>query len=217
MDTTTSMMHYDATLDRVSTRNPVLAFDWMPIAGATRFSIGAGIAIPSASGGQLPSNLATAAGHDASYVAYAVMIASAGGFAPWRYRAERLGLFVPIALSFPAGPLTITIEGAAAVACPVTGAGRVPATGDLTADVQVSGDPIPELRLGGRIGISALDIGTNSAPWTIAQPSLSAFGRVRLDPVFLFASVLIDVGGYYGFGAGGGVWSATIGGGAAVP
>jgi hypothetical protein len=221
MDTATSTMRYDATSDRVSTRNPVLSFEWAPLIGNTRFSFGLGAAIPSAAGGQLPSTLATAADRDASYVAYAVMIASAGGFAPWRYRAERLGLFLPLSLSVPIDRLTLTIEGAAAVACPVTGAGRVPATGDLSADLQISGDVIPELRLGARVGVSVLDIGANTAsgaPGTIAQPSLSGFARVRLDPVFLYASVLVDVGGYYGFGAGsGGVWSATIGGGAAVP
>ena len=217
MDTTTSVMHYDASQERVAARNPVLSFEWAPLIGTARFSFGLGVAIPSAAGAPIPNSVAQAASHDASYLAYALMIASAGGLAPWRYRAERMGIFLPIALSFPVGRMTLTIEGAAALAAPVTGAGRVPTTGDLQADVQLSGDITPEVRLGARAGLAVLDIGSNQASGTWAQPSLSGYVRVRLDPVFLTASLLVDVGGNYGLGSGGGVWSATIGGGAAVP
>ena len=64
---------------------------------------------------------------------------------------------------------------------------------------------------------ASFGIGANSAPGTIVQPSATGYVRVRLDPVFLIASVLADVGGYYGLGSGGGVWSVTLGGGAAIP
>jgi hypothetical protein len=83
--------------------------------------------------------------------------------------------------------------------------------------VQLSGDLIPEVRLGARFGIALLDIGANVAPGTIVQPSATGFLRVRLDPGFLIVSVLADLGGHYGLNSSGGVWSATIGGGASLP
>ena len=218
MDTTTSSMTYDAQVERVEARNPALSFEWAPVIGSTRFSFGLGVAIPTAAGENLPTNATQAAAYDASDVTHVLMLATAGGLAPWRYRRERFGLFLPVSFTFPLDRMTLAVEGAAAISAPVIGSGRgVPVTGDLQADVQLSGDLIPEVRLGARFGISVLGIGANAAPGTIVQPSVTAYVRVRVDPGFLIASVLADVGGQYGLNASGGVWSATIGGGAAIP
>lgn len=217
-DTMTTSMHYDAQVERVEARNPVLTVEWAPVIGSTRFSFGAGVAAPTAAGENVPTNVDLAPAYDASILAHDLMLATAGGLSPWRYRRERFGVFIPLAFSFPLEQITITIEGAAAIAAPVTGAGRnVPVTGDLQADVQISGDVIPELRLGARFAIALLAIGANAAPGTIVQPSATGFARLRLDPGFLEASVLADLGGYYGLGSAGGVWSVTVGGGVTVP
>jgi hypothetical protein len=215
MDTTTTSIPYDQHVERVEARNPVLQVEWAPVLDSTRFSFGLGVAIPTAAGENAPTSVAQAASYDASNLTHELMLATAGGLAPWRYRRERMGLFIPLSFTFPLERLTVGIATAAAISAPVTGAGRgVPVTGDLQADVQLSGDLIPELRLGARFGIAVLDIGASAAPGTIVQPSASGYLRVRLDPGFLIASVLADLGGYYGLGTSGGVWSVTLGGGA---
>lgn len=218
MDTSSSSVPFDLPVDHLDARNPVLGFEWGPRIGETRFSFGLGVAAPTAAGEQIPADAATAASGLASSIAHELMLAMNGGLAPWRYRAERFGLFVPVSFQFPIDQMTIAIEGAAAIAAPVIGAGRNrPVTGDLTADLQLSGDVLPELRLGARFGIAVLGIGENLAPGTIVQPSVAASARMRLDPVFLVGEVLVDLGGYYGLSGNGGVWSVTLGGGAAIP
>ncbi len=218
MDTATSSIPFDLQVDQIEAQNPVLAFEWGPRIDSTRFSFGLGVAAPTAAGEQIPGDVTGAAHGLASSITHELMLAMNGGLTPWRYRAERFGLFVPVSFQFPIDQMTIAIEGAAAIAAPVIGAGRNrPVTGDLTADVQLSGDVIPELRLGARFGIAVLGIGENLAPGTIVQPSVAASARLRLDPVFLVGQVLVDLGGYYGVSGNGGVWSVTLGGGAAIP
>jgi hypothetical protein len=217
-DTTTSTMHYDTHVDRVEAQNPALTFEWAPMIDSTRFSFGVGATAPTAAGENIPMNVDTAAAYDASSVTHELMLAANGGLTPWRFRRERMGVFIPLSFLFPLERITIAIDGAAAISAPVIGAGRgVPVTGDLTADVQITGDLLPELRLGARFAIALLDIGASTAPGTIVQPSATGYVRLRIDPVFLVASILADVGGRYGLGSGGGVWSVTLGGGAAIP
>ena len=216
--TTTEMIPFDLPVDQIEAQNPVLAFSWGSRIGATRFSFGLGAAAPTAAGEQIPGDVTGAAHSLAADITHELMLAMNGGLTPWRYRAERFGLFLPISFQFPIDQMTIAIEGAAAIAAPVIGAGRNrPVTGDLTADLQLSGDVIPELRLGARFAIAVLGIGENLAPGTIVQPSVAASARLRLDPVFLVGELLVDLGGYYGLSGNGGVWSVTLGGGAAIP
>ena len=216
-DATGMMSSYEGQVERVEAQNPTLQFEWAPVIGTTRFSFGLGVSAPTAAGENVPTNATQAMYYDATVVTHDLMLATGGGLTPWRYRRERMGLFLPLAFLFPLDRMTIAIEGAAAISAPVTGAGRVPVTGDLMADIQLSGDVIPEIRLGARFGIAVLDIGATTGAGTIVQPSATGTIRVRIDPGFLIASILADVGGYYGLGSGGGVWSATLGGGAAIP
>jgi hypothetical protein len=214
---TTGMVPYDTHVDRVEAQNPSLQFEWAPVIGSTRFSFGLGVAAPTAAGENVATNVDAAAVYDASSTTAELMLAASGGLGAWRYRRERMGLFVPISFLFPIEQITIAIEGAAAISAPVIGAGPVPVTGDLQADLQIAGDLVPEVRLGARFGIALLDIGSSRAPGTIVQPSATGFVRVRLDPGFLLASILADLGGYYGLNSSGGVWAITVGGGVAIP
>ncbi len=217
-DSPMTTMHYDAHVDRVEAQNPELVFEWAPVIGSTRFAFGAGVAVPTAAGENVATSTEQAAVYDASSITHELMLATAGGLDPWRYRRERFGVFIPLSFTFPLEQMTLAIEGAAAISAPVTGAGRgVPVTGDLQADLQLAGDLIPEVRLGARFGIALLNIGSSIAPGTVVQPSATGYVRVRLDPGFLVATVLADLGGYYGLGSAGGVWSMTLGGGAAIP
>lgn len=220
------MRPYDTHVERVEARNPVLQLEWAPVIDSTRFSFGLGVAVPTAAGENAATNVTQAPISAATNTTHELMLATAGGLGPWRYRRERMAVFIPLSFTFPIDRMTIAIEGAAAISAPVIGAGPVPVTGDLQADVQLSGDLLPELRLGARFGISVLDIGAPAAPatatappmpGTIVQPSATGYVRMRIDPGFLIASVLADVGGYYGLGASGGVWSVTLGGGVAIP
>ncbi len=216
-ESTTMNVPFDAQVERVEAQNPTLQFEWAPVIGTTRFSFGLGVAAPTAAGENVPTDANLAAAYTATVLTHDLMLATAGGLAPWRYRRERMGLFVPISFLFPIDRITIALEGAAAISAPVIGAGPVPVTGDLQADVQIAGDLIPELRLGARFGIAVLNIGANTAPGTIVQPSATGYLRLRIDPGFLIASLVADVGGFYGLTSTGGVWSATIGGGVSIP
>jgi hypothetical protein len=216
-DTPTTTVPYDGQVERVEAQNPTLQLEWAPVIGTTRFSFGLGVAAPTAAGENIATSVTQAAVYDASSITHELMLAATGGLGAWRYRRERMGLFLPLSFLFAIEQITIAIEGAAAISAPVTGAGPVPVTGDLQADLQISGDLIPEVRLGARFAIALLDIGASRAPGTIVQPSATGFVRVRLDPGFLIASILADLGGYYGLNSQGGVWAITLGGGAAIP
>ncbi len=209
---------YDAHVDRVEARNAVFAVEWAPRIDRARFSLGLGTAVPVAAGLNSPSTSEQAAAWAATNVTHERMLATAGGLDPWRYRAERFALFVPLELLFPIDAMTISIAGAAAVSVPVIGASGGGVTGDLQASVQLAGDVLPELRMGMRIGLSVLDIGAVPASGTSlqVQPSVTGWARIQLAPAFAVISLLADLGGPYGLGRANGVYALTLGAGASL-
>lgn len=229
---------YDARVSRTEARNPVLAIEWTPAIDNMRLSIGLGTAIPTAAAENLPTTSADAVQWDASRMTHRLMVQTAGGLAPWRYRAERFALFLPVSFSFPVDALTISIEAAASLSGLVIGAERLDGSqfaGDFSGAVHIAGDVIPEVRLGARFGIAALDlhpitIVTITPPSSmpagigvIAQPSATAYARFRFDPVFVVVSFLANFGGRAGVGGRCTietdtcpVWALTVGAGATV-
>lgn len=229
---------YDARVSRVEARNPVLAIEWTPAIDNMRLSIGLGTAIPAAAAENLPTTSAEAIQWDASRMTHRLMMQTAGGLAPWRYRAERFALFLPVSFSFPVDALTISIEAAASLSGLVIGAERLDGSqfaGDFSGAVHIAGDVIPEVRLGARFAIAALDlhpitIVTITPPSSmpagigvVAQPSATAYARFRFDPVFVVVSFLANFGGRAGVGGRCTietdtcpVWALTVGAGATV-
>lgn len=208
---------YDARVSRVEARNAAFVVEWSPRIGRARFSFGLGTALPVAGGLNNPGTADQAAAWAATTTTHRLMLATAGGIDPWRYRSERFALFVPLELLFPIDAMTISIAGAAAISTPVIG-GAGGLTGDLQAAAQLSGDVIPELRMGMRIAISVLDIGATPASGnaTEVQPSVTGWLRLSLPPGFMVLSLLADLGGPYGLGRANGVYALTLGGGAAL-
>ena len=218
---------YDARVDRVEAQNPTFSVEWAPRIGRTRFSFGLGAALPTAGAENSALTLDQMAAWDASITTHVLMLGAAGGLAPWRYRTERFALFVPLAFVFPLDAITIALEAAGAISVPVIGAGScAPVAGDLSADVQLAGDVLPELRLGARFGVSVLAMrmervacgGADARTQFTAdvQPSVTGFARARLGPAFGALSILADLGGPYGVGGALGLWSITLGAGASL-
>jgi hypothetical protein len=229
---------YDARTQRVEARNPVLAIEWTPVIDNMRLSIGLGTAAPTAAGENLPTNAPDAVQWDASRMTHRLMVQTAGGLAPWRYRPERFALFLPVSFYFPVDALTIGIEGAASLSGLVIGAERLDGAqfaGDFSAAVHIAGDVTPEVRLGARFAVALLDVHPitivtitppSSMPagiGAVAQPSATAYVRLRFDPVFVVASFLANFGGRAGVGGRCTietdtcpVWALTVGAGATV-
>jgi hypothetical protein len=211
-------MPYDARVSRVEARNAVFAVEWAPRIDRTRFSFGLGTALPVAGALNNPGTAEEAAQWAATTVTHQRMLATAGGLDPWRYRSERFALFVPIELLFPLDAMTISLAGAAGLSIPVIGASGAGVTGDLQATAQISGDVIPELRMGLRAAVSVLDIGATPASGTATevQPSVTGWLRVQVAPAFVMVSLLADLGGPYGLGRANGVYAVTVGAGASM-
>ena len=213
---------FEQSVERVEAGNPVFTLRFHPErpgpddeARTFFFEIGLGGAIPVAARANAPGPRSTTGSHAerlASVSTLDAWLTMHGGFAPWRFLPERFSLFVPVRVGGRAGILGWSLEAAGGLWVGVLGG-----SGGVDGMLQLAGDVafeiVRELRAGVRFGASGWHLGTEEAE---GQPFAEPWLRVVLDPMFLTARGLLALGGHRGVGAeGGGVWSISVGGGAA--
>lgn len=223
--TATMSMPYDAMVERVEARNTDLALEWAPWIGTNaRFLLGVGTAIPTSAlavfshgTSGTPVNVDEAAVLDASAQTHAIWLAMQGGWAPWRYQADRLSCFAPLGLYADLGAVELGVEGALAVSFPVLGGVGGPEAATMLA-LEVSGAIVPELTAGARASVSAFGLGGRGGA---AQPALEPFVRLDVGVVSLSLRGVVNLGGEpgssgvspppYGVGSANGVWAVHLG------
>lgn len=215
---------YDASVERVEARNPVLSFDWIPWLGdGARLRIGLVLAIPSAAiqtfGDAIqagPRTAEEAATFEASRRTHDVWLASNGGWNAWRYLPERLTLAVPLSFLFDLGPVLLALDGALGVAVPVLGGvGDVDGIAQAAAELYGTAASFEagSFSIGGRLSVAGYHLG---APTAVAQPSIEPWVRLDVHPGFVSLRGVLNVGDPFGLGNPAGVWALHVGGGVAL-
>lgn len=209
--TTSSSTTYVLDRERVEARNPDFVFEWVPtLAPGIRFGAGIGAAIAMAGLTSIPIDTQTQADLDSSYLVHATYAASHGMWNDWRYRAERIGLFVPLTLAIELTPETVfRAEAAAAIGVPVIGTvrGEGNVDGTLQAAVEIGHAVTPELRLGGQAALVAHSLGQSSEG---VQPSIAPWARLELGHASALARVTLPLGGDHGLGSWFPAWGVML-------
>lgn len=201
---------FDAQHGRVEGRNADLTFEWLPRIGRdVRFGFGVGVAIPVAATTRLPSDAATQAVFDASTLVHDAYLAQHGGHRPWRYRPERVGVYVPLTLAIAFSDQTVLVADlAAALGVRVLGGMGNEILGDVTGGLELGVEVVDFLRVGGRVNVTALALGTSSAA---AQPSAELWTRLELDPISVLLRGTLGLGGPFGVGSDFAGWGLHLG------
>lgn len=201
---------FDMRLGRVEGRNADLRFEWLPrLTDSVRFGFGLGAAIPVAATTSLPNNATSQAALDASTLVHEAYLASFGADRPWRFRPERAAVYVPLTLVFALADNTVlTFDAAAALGVRVLGGMGAELLGDLQLGAELGSAVASSLRLGGRLSVTALALGTTASA---AQPAAEAWARLELAPISVLARVTLGVGGPYGVGGDFVGWGAHLG------
>ncbi len=201
---------FDARLDRVEARNADLTFEWLPFVSTdVRVGVGLGVAIPVAAGTRLPSSAETQSLLDASTLVHEAYLASNGGWYPWRYRPERVGLYLPLTVAIALDPDTLlSFEGAGGLGFRVLGGMGQEIEGDLMLAADLGSAVLPELRLGLRASVAALALGMPTAG---VQPAVEPWLRIQLAPVSILVRGTLGLGGPYGLGSDFPGWGAHAG------
>jgi len=209
--TVMSSTPYDVQLDRVEARNADFTFEYAPQLSSTlRFSVGLGVAVPVAAGAQSPASTALGAAQiEASRLAQSIYLATNGGWYAWRYRPERGAVFLPVGVAIRLSPQTeLTVEGAVAVSVPILGGSESALSGDAMLAADLGHDVLPELRLGARVSLAALNLGLMSSG---VQPTVEPWIRYRVTDVSLLLRGTLPIAGAYGLGSEFPGWGVHLG------
>jgi len=215
---------YDASVERVEARNPVISFDWIPWLGdGSRLSAGLVLAIPSAAiqtfGDAIqagPRTVEEAATFETSRRTHDVWLASNGGWNAWRYLPERLTFALPLSVLFDLGPVRLALDGALGVAVPVLGGvGDVDGIAQAAAELYGTAATFEagSFSMGARLSIAGYHLGASNA---VAQPSIEPWVRIDARPGFVTVRGVLNVGDPFGLGNPTGVWALHVGGGIAL-
>ena len=201
---------FDTKHGRVEGRNADLTFEWLPSLGRdVRFGFGVGVAVPVAATTRLPSDAATQSVFDASTLVHDAYLAQHGGYRPWRYRPERVAVYVPLTLAIAfSDQLVLVADVAAAVGVRVLGGMGNEVLGDVTGGVELGVEVADFLRLGGRVNVTALALGTTTAA---SQPSAELWSRLELDPISVLLRGTLGLGGPFGVGSDFAGWGLHLG------
>lgn len=191
---------YDARIGRIEARNADLRFEWLPLLGRdVRFGFGVGVAVPVAATTRLPSDAASQADFDASSLVHEGFLAQNGGYRPWRYRPERVGVYVPLTLAIGLSDTAVlSIDAAAALGVRVLGGMGEEVLGDLLFGAEIGAEVASFLRVGARAQVAALALGTTTSA---AQPSVEGWARLELEPISVLVRATLGLGGPYGVGS----------------
>lgn len=209
--TVMSSTPYDVQTERVEARNADFTFEYAPqLSETVRFSIGLGVAVPVAAGAQSPATNANGAAQiEASRLTQAVYLATNGGWYAWRYRPERGALFLPVGVAIRLSPETeLSVEGAVAVSVPVLGGTETALSGDAMLAADLGHDVLPDLRLGARVSLAALNLGLMSSG---VQPTVEPWIRYRVTDVSLLLRGTLPIAGPYGLGSEFSGWGVHLG------
>ncbi|MBN8609819.1 MAG: hypothetical protein J0L92_04515 [Deltaproteobacteria bacterium] len=191
---------FDARTGRVEGRNADLRFEWLPLVGRdVRFGFGVGVAVPVAATTRLPFDAASQADFDASSLTHEAYLAQNGAYRAWRYRPERVAVYVPLTLAIAlSDDAVLALDGAGAVGVRVLGGMGQEVLGDLVLGAEIGAGVASFLRLGARAQVAALAVGT---PSSAAQPSVEGWARLELAPVSVLVRATLGLGGPYGVGS----------------
>lgn len=191
---------FDARTGRVEGRNADLRFEWLPLVGRdVRFGFGVGVAVPVAATTRLPFDAASQADFDASSLVHEAYLAQNGAYRAWRYRPERVAVYVPLTLAIAlSDDAVLAFDGAGAVGVRVLGGMGQEVLGDLVLGAEIGAGVASFLRLGARAQVAALAVGTSSSA---AQPSVEGWARLELAPVSVLVRATLGLGGPYGVGS----------------
>ncbi len=206
----TTVEEFDTEHTRVEARNADLALEWVPfVSSDVRVGVGAGVAIPVAATTRLPSDAQTQSLLDASSLVHEAYLAANGGVYAWRYRPERVAVYLPVSLSISLGPDTaLSFEGAAALGVRVLGNLGPELLGDVVLAADLGTSFFPQLRMGVRASAAGLDLGTATSA---VQPAVAAWSRIELAPVSILLRADVGLGGPYGVGSSFAGWGLHAG------
>ena len=201
---------FDARHGRVEGRNADLTFEWLPRVGRdARFGVGVGVAIPVAATTRLPSSAATQSVFEASALVHDALLAQHGGYRPWRFRPERVAVYVPVTFAVAlTKQMVLVADVTPALGVRVLGGMGDEILGDVSGGLELGASLADFLRLGGRVNVTALALGTSAAA---VQPSAELWSRLELSPISVLLRGTVGLGGPFGVGSDFPGWGLHLG------